>query len=104
MENLEQQMVKKCLDWVDNEITEDKLILLHKKDVQDFHQRIYLAAWNGENEYGLKGKTYTFVYLMRVFTMGDNIALSVDYENTVLMEDFVGILPEIGKILVKKSN
>ena len=101
---LEQKMVEKCLDWVGNEITADQLSLVHKEDVDGYHQRIYLAAWNDSNKEDHWGKDSVFVYLFRVFTLGDNINLSVDYEKTVRAEELVTILPEVVKIAVKKSH
>lgn len=104
IKELEQKIIEKCLDWVDNEITADQLSLVYKEDLESYHQRIYLAAWNNKDEAGHLGEECAFVYLLRAFTLGDNISLSVDYENTVPTEKLITVLPEIIKTAVSKSH
>ena len=92
----EEKMFEKCIDWLGEDVDRNCITVVYEFDNQDISERIYLAAWNVDEE-------YTNAYVIRVFTghCGDKIYLSQDYHRCVETSYFVHIIPEIFNVINK---
>ena len=93
---MEEKMLKKCIEWLGDDVDRDCITPVYKFDDQYTSERIYLAAWNDDDG-------YTQVYVIRVFAIMfgnyNTVNLSQDYYNCVKVEDFVEIIPDIVNVI-----
>ncbi len=86
IESIMMSEVIKQLD--DIPISTSNISLLEKKDGENSHKRLYLVAWNDDDG-------YTHIYLVAASTSGNNIDSEIKYEDCVLIDDFVEVLPDV---------